>query len=65
MARENCDRCNTPCRALDVVSAEVGLFDDLDGGPKKLKIDLIVACPDCGLSFYTFVNLDDLITEEM
>lgn len=62
MARENCDHCNAPIRAVDVVQAEVGLFDDVEGGgAKKLKIDLVVACPDCGGSFYTFVDLDDLI----
>lgn len=62
MARENCDQCKAPLRAVDVVQAEVGLFDDVEGGgPKKLKIDLVVACPDCGASFYTFVDIDDLI----
>lgn len=62
MARENCDHCNAPIRAVDVVQAEVGLFDDFyRSGGKKLKIDLVVACPDCGGSFYTFVDLDDFI----
>lgn len=62
MSRENCDHCNAPLRAVDVVQAEVGLFDDVEnGGPKKLKIDLVVACPDCGFSFYTFIDVDTLI----
>ena len=65
MPREKCDRCGSDIRAMDVTQSDVGVYPDLiDGGPPKLKIDLVVACPDCGFSYYYFVDIDELMPME-
>lgn len=64
MARDKCDACGTALNAVDVVQAEVGVFDnEIPGAPPQRKIDLVVACPDCGFRYFTFIATDTLVAE--
>jgi len=53
----NCKKCNRELETYDV-SAE---FVDMSDGE---KIEVIVECQECETQHYTFIILDDLITDK-